>query len=311
VNLLLGDYDGAVTAFHESLAIRPNEVESRLGLLEATLGSKGGKAALAMVGTLLASPEVSGTPDFWVVAAGACESVGALGDMEVFLGKARSQKPAYVASYRRTEHAERVAGMALYRGAPVAAPGLVGAIGALAARQAVAVSDVAAWPSRLDVVRMLLANLARTGRLALVEPLLEPRANVIVPGVTEHVRAAASELGIELDYEAPPAEVSVCGDDAAFVASMLSTHPHLVGRVHVAKVGERRGISRTIDAGGASGESSSALAHVSRRALLDEPVGTADRLLAVLGEGGVGPLVHYLVGAYASEDPTPWALPSL
>ena len=305
VNLLLGDHDAAVVAFRASLAIRPNEVESQLGLLEATLHSCGARAALDMLDSLLGCPSICETPDLWVIAAGACESLGALTDMKAFLGKARRPKPVYVASYRRLQHAERLAGMALYRGAPVAAPGLVGAIGALAAREAVAVSDVGAWPSRLEVVRMVLANLARAGRLALVEPLFEPRADVIVPGITEHVRAAARELGIELVYQAPPAAIAVRGKDAVFVAAMLAAHPRLGARVGVTNDAAFDDTSRTINAGGPLGDPSSAIASVTRKALLDDPVGMADRLLAAIGEGGVRPLVEFLVGAYVGEERAP------
>jgi glycosyltransferase involved in cell wall biosynthesis len=288
VDLLLGDFEAARRELREALRLSPGAAEARLGLLEATLALDGPRAALAMVAELMADAALRESPDLWVLAASACEELGAIDDMARFIQQARAQKPTYVGRSRRTSHAQKVAALALYRGAPIAGPGLVGAIGALAARDAVDPADVGAWPSDAKTVLTLVANLARTGKLTLLEPLLEPRADVVVPGLTEHVRRAAESLGLDLVYEPPPSRIVVRGADAPFVAELLAAHPRLAG--HVA-ANDASSPARVVDAGEGA---------FTRRGLLDDPVKQCDRLLAALGEGDAEPLIRHLVETYSS-----------
>ncbi len=296
VDLLLGDFAKARDGFTKALELQPGAPEARLGLLEATLRLEGGKAALAMVRELMADGPLRESPDLWVLAASACDALGAIDDMARFLQQARAQKPAYLAKFRRTHHAEAVAALALYRGAPVAGPGLVGAIGALAAREAVDPADVGAWPSSAPVVQRVVGNLARAGRLSLLEPLFEPRANAVVPGLTDHLNGAARALGLTLTYEAPPAAILVRGNDAAFVRDLLASHPRLAGRL---VTDGSASTVRVVDAGQGGSAIPAAVAHVTKRTLLDDPVRECDRLLAALGEADAQPLIRHLVDAYA------------
>jgi glycosyltransferase involved in cell wall biosynthesis len=302
IGLLLGEASVARDAFRRVLEQKPDLPEARLGLLEATLGLGMADEALGMVGSLLEDPRLRAMPDLWVLAASACEARGAIDDMAEFLGHARAAKSEYFTSHRRLLHAERVAGLALYRGKPVGGPGLVGLIGALVARTAVSPADVGAWPSALPVVRMVVQNLARCGQLAHVEPLLEPRAGVIVPGLTEHVRQAAAEQGLALVYEAPPDAVVVCGPDASFVVAMLSAHPRLRGRVQVGRAEDGQA-ARLVLAGEAPAPRPDAVAQVTRVDMLADPLTQCDRLLAALGEGDAGPLVRHIVEAIPREAP--------
>ena len=306
LNLLGGDFHEARSEFKRALELRPDAPEARLGLLDATLHIDGGKAALAMVSELMSDPALRATPDLWVLAATACEAMGAVDDMARFLAQARAQKSEYVARFRRTRHAECVAAMALYRGVPVAGPGLVGALGALAARAPVAPSDVGAWASELEIVRRVVGNVVRAGHHALLEPLFEPRADVLVPGVTAHVRQVVSELGLDLVYEPPPAQIVVRGDDAVRVRALLRAHPRLEGRVLGADRAPGPEGARAVHAGaGAAGGAPAGVVRVTWQALLEDPVEQCDRLLAALGEGDARPLVRHVVEAYcppASPD---------
>jgi tetratricopeptide (TPR) repeat protein len=301
VALQLEELEKAGDAFRRSLALRPDGVEARLGLLEVTLHQAGGQAALGVVGDLSSDPQVRATPDFWILAAAACEVIGALDDMATFLAQARAQTATYVAGFRRRLHAERVASLAMYRGSPMAASGLVGAIGSIAARSSVAPVDVGAWPSKLPVVRILVRNLSATGRISLATPFLEPRANVIVPGLSAHVRQIADELGIVLDRPPSTSRIEVRGSDAEFVASLLSSHPRLERKVFVVAEDAKGGAdARIVDAGVSRASEPIAVTRVSRSALFLDPVVECDRLLATLGEGDARPLVRYLAAIFSS-----------
>jgi tetratricopeptide (TPR) repeat protein len=304
IALLLGEPDRARDAFQSSLRLSPNQLEPRLGLVEAVLGVGAAKEALDLVQVLLEDARVRATPDLWVLAAGACEVLGSIDDMAQFLAHARAVKAEYVTSHRRFVHAERIAALALYRGKPVAGPGLVGTIGAILARASVPAQDVGAWPSRLPVVRMLVRNLARTGQLGLLEPLFESRADVLVPGVSEHLRQAARDLGLGLLYSPPPARVVVRGEDAAFVATLLSSHACLRGRVTIGTSGDTPG-SRTVVAGNDDrlADAPLCVARVSRDEILRDPVSQCDLLLGALGEGDARPLIRFVVESYPERAP--------
>ena len=198
IDLLLGDLARARQAFETALRLRPGALEARLGILEVTLRADGPREGLALAAGLMNDPAVGATRDAWVLAAEACEAVGAIDDMARLLDQARTRKPEYVAAHRRTLHADRVAALALYRGKPAAGPGLVGAIGALAAGQPTAPSEAGAWRSSLAIVRVLVRNLAHAGHASLLEPLVAPGADAAVPGLAEHVRQAAGEEGVAL-----------------------------------------------------------------------------------------------------------------
>jgi hypothetical protein len=237
------------------------------------------------------------TPDLWVLAASACEDLGAIDDMARFLGEARSKKPEYVSKARRSQHAERIAALALYRGETIAGPGLVGMIGALAARKPVALGDVGALRAERRVVSTLVRNVATAGHLGLLEPLFEPRANLLVPGITEETVAAARAAGADVVYEAPPQAVVVCGDEAELVRGLLSCHPRassfLVASDEVPSTG-----ARIVLAGSGPPPMAPPVVSVSWPRILADPLTECDRLLAALGEGDARPLVRHVIDSY-------------
>lgn len=294
IALLLGDPERAREAFGAALEKRPALLESRLGLLEATIGLGLLDEALRRVGELLEDAGARATPDLWVLAATACEAGGAIDDMAKMLAQARAAKAEYTSTHRRLMHAERVAALAMYRGKPVGGPGLVGVLGALVARAGVPPADVGAWPSLLPTVRTVLRNLAQLGMLEQIEPLFEPRADVVVPGLTQHVEQAARELRLDLVYQAPGEGIQVRGSDANFITELLAAHPRLRGRVHQATPDDglagRVVVAGDSDAGG--------VLRITQKELLEDPVLHCDRLLAALGEGDASSLVRHVVERY-------------
>jgi tetratricopeptide (TPR) repeat protein len=295
VALLQGDGAAAKEAFGRALSERPRHLEARLGLLEARILLGESQAALGLASELIADPEAAKVPDVWVLAARACDALGAFDDMLRFVNLARAQRPEYVSASRRALHGECLVALSLYRGAPIAGPGLVGAIGALAAGQAFPPEDVGAHPSDARVVEILVRNLEKLGRTSLLRPALEPRADVLVPGLRGHLRRALASVGASL--EPPfPAAVVVRGPDARFVAGLLASHPRLVGQIRMDDGGATHDGDRIVDT---APEPDARALPFTRVAIVSDPVGACDRLLALVGEGGAEPLVRRVIETYS------------
>jgi len=298
VALVQGRHAVARDAFLAVLREKPDHIEARLGLVESSLAEGDAKSALRQIEDLARDERVRSRPDPWVLAAGACEALGALADMASFIARARAAGHDYVAPHRRVQHGERLAALAMYDGKPLAAPGLVGAIGALLARAPVGPRDVGYWPSKRGVVELLVINLARSGHLDLIEPLFEPRADAVVPGVTGHVRDAVARLGIGLEYVPPPPHIVVRGDDATFIEDALATHPKLGALVGTTAPSSGDPF-RLVWAGAPSdAPTSGVVAFATARRLMDQPPRECDRLLASLGEADARPLVRFVLDRY-------------
>jgi tetratricopeptide (TPR) repeat protein len=297
ISLLMGDHGRARTELERALEIKPDIPEARLGLLEATIRDRGGGAGLAMVRELMNDEALRKTTDLWVLAASACEELGAIDDMARFLGEARSKKPEYVSKARRSQHAERVAALALYRGTAVAGPGIVGTIGALAARKPIAPDDVGAFRPEKRALATLVRNVTKAGHLAVLEPLFEPRAAMVMPGIAAEAAEAARGAGANVAYEPPPQSIVVRGEDAELVRALLFQHPRISTLLTANDQVSPNDLARVVVAGNDS-PAGPCVARVSWAEILQDPVTECDRLLAALGEGGARPLVRHVIDFY-------------
>ncbi len=88
MQLLAGRPEKALAAFESALAERPEHLPAQLGRVEALIET--GQAALAIreVERLL----VDGGPDGWLLAAQACERLGQLPDVKLFLEQALRER---------------------------------------------------------------------------------------------------------------------------------------------------------------------------------------------------------------------------
>jgi tetratricopeptide (TPR) repeat protein len=297
ISLLLGDYERARTELERALEIQPGIPEARLGLLEVTIRDRGGAPGLAMVRELMNDEALRKTPDLWVLAASACEELGAIDDMARFLGEARSRKQEYVSKARRSQHAERIAALALYRGTAVAGPGLVGTIGALVARKPIAPDDVGAFRPEKQLVATLVRNVTKAGHLSVLEPLFEPRASIVMPGIAAEAAAAARDAGANVVYEPPPQPIVVCGEDADLVRDLLLHHPRVSSLLVANDRAPPHDGARVVLAG-SDPRAGPPVARVSWAKILEDPVTECDRLLAALGEGDARPLVRHVIDFY-------------
>lgn len=110
--LLLGRIGAARAAFEAAIALRPDHLEARLGLIECLLDDGTYGEVLARI-----EPLLDAHPDGWLLAAAAAEALGALDDFRVLLARARSLSgQGYLAPHRCARHAKLHLALAVYAG---------------------------------------------------------------------------------------------------------------------------------------------------------------------------------------------------
>jgi tetratricopeptide (TPR) repeat protein len=187
VLLLLGRPDEALAEFRAALAEVPDEPEARLGEAEAVLDAGDAAAALARVERLLGE-----RPDGWVLAAAAARASGAPGEARLLLARAGERVAAgYVAVHRAERH------VAMVRELSPRPDEAAALLAALMQRRPVPPELVG-----VELDAAFLRNVARQllpeGRGRLLEPLLEPAAGAVSPGLPGRMREVLASLGAAL-----------------------------------------------------------------------------------------------------------------
>jgi tetratricopeptide (TPR) repeat protein len=199
VQLLRGQLDEARRAFDAALVTKPDHEEARLGKVECLL--EAGDAAQALA---TAEPLLGPRPDAWVLAAAAAEQLGALDVMGSFLARAKQAlDTGYVAPHRADRYLGLLCALSIYKGQPIATRTRLGVLSALVARAPMVRGTRRVFPSDVRLVRTLVRNLHALGRVELLQPLLEPRAELHLPGVTAHMVQCCAEVGIALSDQPP------------------------------------------------------------------------------------------------------------
>lgn len=228
--MLLGKIAEARATFERALTIPGCDPrEARLGLVECHLREDGPDAALMSVERWL-----DDRPDGWVLAAAAAEALGRFEDLALLLRKARATAAnGFIAPHRRERHASLHVLLAAYLGTPTAGPYSTGALGALLAREPLPDPDAAPFEIDQGVLTRLFQNLLALDRAPLLEPLFEPRAEALLPGLGAALRKAASSLGLTVEDDGLPSPIFVGAFGAkelALAVDVLGAHAHLAVR---------------------------------------------------------------------------------
>jgi tetratricopeptide (TPR) repeat protein len=333
VLLQLGDAVTARDELTKALAQRPGDPEASLAFAEAEIALGGAERALGILEPLLGE-----RPDGWVLAALACDTLGALDDALAFVRQASQRtKNGYVGPHRKDTHLDLMALAGAYAGLPSPGPGPIGALTAMMAR--------APWEgeprgSISDLrVPSLVANLVQAGRIESLDALLTPRAESAFPGLAAAVTDALAALGVTVERDDAPTPILVATDlpaAASVVSRVLAGHPRLRDRGEMespasASKGEdvreifvtasiARAIGLAKDLARATllfvaadepspercaeiaGDVGARVVGLGYRALLDAPVATLSTLLARLGEPTDDGPLRSLIEHYPGRD---------
>jgi tetratricopeptide (TPR) repeat protein len=208
VRLARGDVDGARLAFEAALEADPEHAEASLGLMECKLET--GDAASIMA-PLVEYMEAN-LADAWMLASAACEELGSVEDALLFTQRANElhENGLQASAHRDFRMADLLAMAGLYVGKPLLGPGPWGAIGAIVSRQPL---PCLASPQPVDgpkVVRYVTHCVA-AGWSDILGTMLEPRADQVVPGISEMVRRTLQALGAEAEEQTAQAPVFLGG----------------------------------------------------------------------------------------------------
>ncbi len=194
VFMLLGQLDRADRAFDRSLELNPDSREALWGKAECLLLGGDVEAAMQIAGGAL-----DDRPDGWLIAALSAEAGGLIEPMATFLDRVRrSLDEGFVAPHRVERHADACALLSMYRGHPEPMSGPFGQLAALmqgcyepVARGGVRGADVI-------TIKRLLRHLLERGQTQWLVPLLDQRADRLLPGIEAAVHDVIAALGKDL-----------------------------------------------------------------------------------------------------------------
>ena len=185
VALLRGRPQAALDCFDQALEAEPANEAIQVSRAEALVDLDRVPEALRIL-----EPLLKDTPDAWLVAASAAESVGDVATAAVLLGKAAeiAERREYSDPHRKNLQEAVQARVSAYAGEVQPGAGAAGAVCALMAgakpeRPAQELDD---YESR--EVRVLLRNLVALGRQDLLQGLTKSKADRLVPGLGSVVR---------------------------------------------------------------------------------------------------------------------------
>jgi len=209
-------------------------LEARYGRVEALIDLGRYQEALAGVESLLTEPY----PDGWLLAASATEALGSYDDMTRFFELSRKCSKGFLGFHRLYRHADLIVLSLAAAGRPEAGPGGIGLLAALMARQPTAHTVVQPTASEVERVARLVLS---CNQATLLDALLEPRAEALVPGLRENLVALLQAWGLSVEDDGEPSPVFVVSPepaDAAPILEALRGHDRLQVKAHALQASE-------------------------------------------------------------------------
>ncbi len=177
----------------------------------------------------LLEPLLGATPDAWLLASIAAESLGALDDSLAMLEVAGQRARAgHLVARRRERHVDALTRRLAYLGRPEVTDSATGVLVALAAGLPFVTGTDTSRLQPNEESRVFVQNLARLGRHDAIERLFSARAEQAVPGVREQAVRALGELGVTVEDDgAPPVIVAAArrAEDLELLRAILAAHP--------------------------------------------------------------------------------------
>ena len=222
--LLAGRATEAFTDFEACLRDQPQHGSAALGRAEAVLTAGDPQLALQQLEPLLVAP----TPDAWVLAAMACDLLGSPNDVLTFVKQALSRREAgFEARHRMTILDELRVAAGLYQGQALEGPGQTGRVAAIIAHRLAPEPEAMVDSAALG---RLVTNLIRAEHSELIAPLLEPRAEEVLPGIGFALSSLFEQLGIDVEDDGEPDFIFIGGagrSGTTLFRAMLHAHPRI------------------------------------------------------------------------------------
>ncbi len=192
--MLLGQLDHAAGAFERTLRLNPDSREAQWGKAECLLLSGEVEGAMQTVSAVL-----DDRPDGWVIAALCAEAGGHIESMATLLDRARrGLDQGFVAPHRVEGHADACALLSIYRGEPEPLSGPFGQLAALMQGRYEPVARGGVRGVEVTTIKRLLRYLLERGQTQWLVPLLDQRADRLLPGIETAVHDVITAFGKDL-----------------------------------------------------------------------------------------------------------------
>ena len=222
--LLLGQPTLALEQFSRALEVNPGHLEAGLGRCEALYLTGDPATALAEAEPFLPEDWADG----WVIAASACELLGRPEETEVISQRAAQlAENGFIAAHRRGTLEQLRLACQIYKGEPEAGPGPMGILGALLSRTPLEGNLVAGQPANGAVVGRVILNLVVSQRMDMLDDLLTPRAEELMPGIRETVIGVLGQLDVPVEDDGQSQFVFIGGagrSGTTLFRAMLDAH---------------------------------------------------------------------------------------
>jgi len=218
---LAGRPEAALADIDACLAANPQHPDAALARVEAAVALGRAQDALKLLEPHLQAPG----PDAWTLAALACDLLGSPNDVVSFVQQALGRLDhGFLAPHRAALLDELRVIAGLYSGRGVQGPGQAGRVAALVARRPAPDPDAMVDAPALG---RLVTNLLRADQSALLAPLLEPRAEDVLPGIGHALQAVFEQLGVSIEDDGEPDFVFIGGagrSGTTLFRAMLHAH---------------------------------------------------------------------------------------
>jgi len=165
----------------------------------------------------------SQAPDPWILAASACLALESPQDARMFWENAIMRVKIGFHAHHRIRMVNSVECMfRLLEGDPQAGKGVYGVLGAIISRRPLQSNT----PVPKFIIQQVLEQFIQRNRFDLIEPLLEPRAEQILPGISGVVSETAELLGVEVYDDGQRAPIFIHSSDPAAIKKIFSNHPN-------------------------------------------------------------------------------------
>ncbi len=191
IRLLLGEPREALRAFDKSIELGEDaSFEARWGRIECMLALGNVAEAVKAVRDVL-----NERPNGWVLAALAAEAVGNIKTMTELMAKAQALlSNGFITPHRVERYADALAALSMYTARPGEVPGPMGQLALLMQRRFEPVAGALVRPRDKAMTRRILQHLLVNDHQQLVEPLADPQAEALAPGIAADIEAALDSL---------------------------------------------------------------------------------------------------------------------
>jgi glycosyltransferase involved in cell wall biosynthesis len=223
--LRLRRYDEALDIFLELKEEKPDLRGVDYWIVEVYLDQGSQESIQKGMEMLLPLLEKSQDPDPWILGASAFLALESTEDARMFWENA-------IMRYRIGFHAQHRLRMLnsiecmfrLLEGDPQSGKGVYGVLGAIVSRRPLQSNT----PVPKFIIQQVLEQFIHRNRFDLIEPLLEPRAEQILPGIASVVTETAEELGIEIYDDGQRAPIFIHTSNPALIKEIFSNHPNFI-----------------------------------------------------------------------------------